>query len=83
MITDRSKPAQAPEMLKPSGKWTTKQALIDEFRSRRDRNITWIRETQAPLRSTYTKMPMGVVDTYQALLLFRRTPNGIWRRSMK
>jgi hypothetical protein len=69
MITDRSKPANAPEMLKPTGKWTAKQALADEFRARRDRNITWIRETQEPLRSTYTKMPAGVVDSYQALLL--------------
>jgi Domain of Unknown Function (DUF1080)/DinB superfamily len=69
MITDRSKPAQAPEPLRPSGKWPTTQAMVDEFRARRDKNLEWIRETAEPLRSTYTKMPMGVVDTYQALLL--------------
>jgi hypothetical protein len=69
IVADRSRPAQAPEMLRPSGKWKTRQALADEFRARRDRNIAWIRSTQEPLRHTYTKMPMGVVDTYQALLM--------------
>jgi hypothetical protein len=69
MMTDRSKSANAPEMLKPTGKWPTTQALIEEFRARRERNLNWIRATQLPLRSTYTKMVPGVIDTYQALLL--------------
>jgi hypothetical protein len=69
MVTDRSKPAQAPEMLKPSGKWPTVKAMIEEFRVRRDRNLSWLRSTQEPLRTTYTKMPFGVVDAYQALLM--------------
>jgi hypothetical protein len=69
MMTDRTTRAQAPEMLRPSGKWLTMQAMIEEFRTRRDRNITWVRSTQEPLRITYTKMPFGVVETYQALLL--------------
>jgi hypothetical protein len=69
MITDRSKPAQAPEMLRPSGKWPTIQAMVEEFRTRRDRNLAWLRNTQEPLRTMYTKMPFGVGDTYQALLL--------------
>jgi hypothetical protein len=69
MMTDRSKPAQAPETLKPSGKWPTSRALIEEFRARRDRNLSWLRSTQEPLRFAYTKMPFGVADVYQALLL--------------
>jgi hypothetical protein len=69
MMTDRSTRAQAPEMLKPSGKWPTTQAMLEEFRTRRDRNLSWLRSTQEPLRTTHAKMPFGVVDTYQALLL--------------
>jgi hypothetical protein len=69
MMKDRSKPAKAPEMLIPSGKWPTPAALIAEFQSRRDRNLAWLRGTQDPLRSTYTKFSIGIVDTYQALLL--------------
>jgi hypothetical protein len=69
MMKDRSKPAQAPEMLKPSGKWTTTAALVSEFQVRRDKNLAWLRATQDELRSTYIKFSIGMVDTYQALLL--------------
>jgi hypothetical protein len=69
MMTDRTTRAQAPEVLRPSGKWPTVQAMLEEFRARRDRNLAWLRSTQEPLRTKYTKAPMAVVDTYQALLL--------------
>jgi hypothetical protein len=68
-ILDRSKPAEAPEMLRPSGKWPNPDAMVNDFRARRDKNLGWLRVTQEPLRSTYTKLPFGVADTYQALLL--------------
>jgi hypothetical protein len=69
MITSRSRPAQAPEALRPTGKWTTTDALVEEFRDRRDRNLAWVRETQDNLRGSYTKLGTVSRDVYQALLL--------------
>jgi len=69
MMNDRSKPAQAPEMLRPSGKWADTRAMVNDFKARRDKNLAWLRSTQEPLRDTYTKFPIGIVDTYQALLM--------------
>jgi hypothetical protein len=67
-MTDRSNPAQAPEMFKPSGKWTSRDALIEEFKTRRDRNIKWLWETRDDLRGTLVKFGPGSVDAYQMLL---------------
>lgn len=68
-LKDRSTRAEAPEVLRPSGKWPTIQALVNEFRLRRDRNITWLRETQEDLRNKYSMFPTGSTEVYQALLL--------------
>jgi hypothetical protein len=67
-MNDRSKPAQAPEAFKPSGKWTSHEALVEEFKARRDRNIKWLWETRDDLRGTLVKFGPGTVDAYQALL---------------
>ena len=67
-MSDRSKPAQSPEVFRPSGKWSTREALIDEFKIRRDRNIKWLWETRDDLRGTLVKFGPGTVDAYQMLL---------------
>lgn len=67
-MTDRSKPAQAPEMFKPSGRWKTRESLIDEYKSRRDANIEWLWETRDDLRNKFVKFGAGSVDVYQMLL---------------
>jgi len=68
-IKNRSRPAQAPEQMRPTGKWTANEALIDEFKIRRDKSLAWVAQTQEDLCNTYTKSAVGVIDTYQALLL--------------
>jgi hypothetical protein len=67
-MSDRSNPAQAPEMFKPSGKWKSREELVEEFKARRDRNIRWLWETRDNLRGTLVKSGFGNVDAYQMLL---------------
>jgi hypothetical protein len=67
-MKDRSHPAQAPEPFKPTGKWTSKEALVGEYKTRRDGNIKWLWETRDDLRGKFVKFYSGPVDVYQMLL---------------
>lgn len=65
MIRDRSKKASAPESLKPSGRWTTREALLEDFKKSRARTIAYVESTQDDLRS-HSRNNM---DAYQWLLM--------------
>ena len=67
-LTDRSKKFQAPEMLKPDGKLNSYQAALDSFVARRNRNINFIKTTQADLRDHYWVNPFGIIDDYETVL---------------
>ncbi len=67
-VVDRSTKRQAPEGFRPSGLWSLGE-LATEYRSRRDRNIDWVRATQSDLRNHYVKMPGMTLDIYQGLLM--------------
>lgn len=70
MIRDRSQKANAPEFLKPSGKWPTKEALTEHFKRSRDRNIEFVTTTQEDLRRYATPHPVRKqMDAYQWMLL--------------
>lgn len=62
---DRSQKAQAPDGLAPKGRFRTIYELTAEFRNLRDRNIAFIRETSADLRSHFAPSPMGDLDALQ------------------
>jgi hypothetical protein len=66
-MKDRSKPANAPGELRPSGKWPAGPVLVDEFRQRRDRVIRYVNDTKDPLRKLHTRWGGNVVELYQAL----------------
>jgi hypothetical protein len=68
-VTDRSQKAQAPEPLKPTNRWPTKEAAMEEFKKRRDRTIEWIKTTPEDLRAHTMKSPAGELDAYQWTLL--------------
>ena len=68
MMTDRSKKAQAPEMFRPTGRWSHEE-IIREFRERRDAHIYFMEKTLNDLRGPLAKGPLGVVDVYQFLLM--------------
>jgi hypothetical protein len=68
-LMDRSRKFQAPEMLKPVGTFGSFQTALDSFVARRNRNIEFIKTTQADLRDHFVTFPgLGVVDDYQVVL---------------
>jgi hypothetical protein len=68
-ITNRSVKAQAPEMLKPTNRWATQQELVKAFNARRDKTISYVKETQEDLRSHFYPHPaFKDLDAYQWLI---------------
>jgi hypothetical protein len=58
MLTDRSQKAQAPEMLKPTNRWSTQAELVKSFQASRDNTIKYVQTTQDDLRSHFTPHPV-------------------------
>lgn len=70
MIPDRSMKAQAPERLKPTGKWATRAALVKDFEATRAQEIAYLKETREDLRNHFEEHPfVKTLDAYQWLLL--------------
>ncbi len=70
MMTDRSHKAQAPEPLKPSGRFSDTQDAIKAYISRRDSTIAYIQTTQDDLKDHYITHPVfGTLDLYNGLIL--------------
>jgi hypothetical protein len=69
MVTDRSRKAQAPEQLKPAGKFANAKEVAKLFSEKRDANIKWAKATGEPeLRNHIAPGPIGELDTYEWLL---------------
>ncbi len=69
-LRDRSKRAQAPEVLRPTGKWPTRDSQVAEFKRRRDATITYVQTTQDALRAYTRPHPLfGAIDGLQWYLL--------------
>jgi hypothetical protein len=68
-IPDRSRKAQAPEPLKPTGRWATREALAKDFESTRATEIAYVTETKEDLRSHFEEHPaVKTLDAWQWLL---------------
>jgi DinB superfamily len=68
-VPDRSRKAQAPEQLKPTGRWATRAALVKDFESKRAREIAYLTETTDDLRSHFEEHPaLKTLDAYQWLI---------------
>ncbi len=68
-VPNRERRVQAPEMLRPRKTFPTKAATIEAFKKARDRNIAFVRETQASLREHLADHPaLGPLDAYQWLV---------------
>lgn len=68
-IPDRSRKAQAPEPLKPTGRWATREALAKEFEATRAKEIAYVTETKEDLRSHFEDHPaVKTMDAWQWLL---------------
>jgi uncharacterized damage-inducible protein DinB len=69
-MPDRSHKAQAPEMLRPTGRWATEADLTKAFEDSRKVNMDYIRTTNDDLRDHFFDHPVfGPLDGYQWLLL--------------
>ena len=69
-MPDRSHKAQAPEILRPTGRWATEADLTKAFEQSRQANIDYIRTTSDDLRDHFFDHPaFGTLDGYQWLLL--------------
>jgi hypothetical protein len=70
MIPDRSHKAQAPEFLKPTNRWATREELVSAFEKSRDATIDYVRTTNDDLRDHFGPHPtLGTLDAYQWILL--------------
>jgi hypothetical protein len=69
-LRDRSTRANAPEILRPTGKWPDRESQVAEFKKRRDATITYVQTTLDPLRA-YTRPHtlFGAIDGYQWYIL--------------
>lgn len=68
-ITDRSKKAQAPEVLKPGNQFPGAKEALAAYVSKRDAIIQFLKTTQEPLETHYMQTPAGTLNVFQGLLL--------------
>lgn len=69
-VTDRSTKFQAPEVLKPTNKWATREELVKDFNAARDKTIAWVKSTTEDLRAHASPHPaFGSMDAHQWVLL--------------
>jgi uncharacterized damage-inducible protein DinB len=69
-VPDRSHKAQAPEILRPTGRWATEADLTKAFEDARKANMEYVRTTNDDLRDHFFDHPaFGTLDGYQWLLL--------------
>ncbi len=69
-VPDRSHKAQAPEMLRPTGRWGSEPELAKAFEASRKTTMDYVRSTDDDLRDHFFDHPVfGPLDGYQWLLL--------------
>jgi DinB family protein len=69
-MPDRSHKAQAPEILRPTGRWATEPDLTKAFEDSRKATMDYIRTSNDDLRDHFFDHPVfGPLDGYQWLLL--------------
>jgi hypothetical protein len=64
MIVDRSQKFQAPDPVKPTGRWSV-DAMKNEFATRRAKSIEFVKTTPEDLRAHFIAGPTGELDTVQ------------------
>jgi uncharacterized damage-inducible protein DinB len=68
-VMDRSVKAQAPEVIRPTGRFVTKWELIEAFKIARAQTINYVKTTQDLLKNHVARHPaFGELTTYQWLV---------------
>lgn len=69
-LLDRTNRFQAPEMLRPTGRWTTREALTKDFLAAREKTLAYVATTADDLHGHGVPHPVFLMlDGYQWLLL--------------
>src|ERR1022692_4633005 len=69
-VPDRSHKAQAPEFLKPTNRWATREELTKAFEDSRKATMDYVRATNDDLRDHFPPNPIfGTLDGYQCMPL--------------
>jgi uncharacterized damage-inducible protein DinB len=69
-VTNRSVKVQAPEMLRPTNRFKTREEMLKAFNASRDKTIEYVKTTQDDLRGHFGAHPIFKdLDAYQWLLL--------------
>lgn len=69
-MTDRTKRASAPGEIRPTGRFSSKPALIAALNERRDATIRYVETTEDDLRGRYFQMGPGQeMDLYEMILM--------------
>lgn len=69
-VPDRSHKVQAPEFLKPTGRFADRAAVTKAFEDARKNTMDYVKTTQDDLRDHFGPHPMlGTMDAYQWILL--------------
>ena len=69
-LLDRSSKFQAPEMLRPTNRWATRDALAKDFAAAREKTTTYVKTTTDDLRGHGAPHPVfKTLDGYQWIML--------------
>jgi DinB family protein len=69
-LLDRTSKFQAPEMLKPTNRWATRDALVKAFLAAREKTAAYVKTTTDDLRGHSAPHPVfKMLDGYQWVLL--------------
>ena len=69
-VTDRTERFQAPEFLKPTNRWSTREALVKDFIAARETTTNYVKTTTDDLRAHAAPHPvLKTLDAYQWVLL--------------
>ena len=69
-LLDRTSKFQAPEMLKPTNRWATRDALVKDFLAAREKTAAYVKTTTDDLRGHSAPHPVfKMLDGYQWVLL--------------
>ena len=69
-LKDRSQKANAPDVLRPTGKFATRKELIEAFKLAREKTMMYVKTTKDPLKSHIVSHPLfGELTAYQWLVM--------------
>lgn len=69
-LKDRSQKADAPDVIRPTGKFATRKDLIEAFKLAREKTMIYVKTTNDPLKNHIVSHPLfGELTAYQWLVM--------------